>query len=73
VRLPAARELARAEPHGENARAVPRFRAGQTPPDPNRRAQELVLYALRHPDDFIARMERDIAGATLVVAVGGEP
>jgi hypothetical protein len=73
VRLPAVRELARAEPRGDHARAIPRYRAGQAPPDPNRRAEEMVLYALRHPDDFIARMERDIEGATLTVSAGEVP
>jgi hypothetical protein len=72
VRLPAARELARVEPHGEHARAVPRYRAGQTPADPDRRAEEMVLNAHYPPDDFIARLQRDIPGATLVVEVGGE-
>jgi hypothetical protein len=70
VSLPAPRELARAEPRGDLARSVPRFRPGQAIPAADRRLEEMVEYALRHPDDFIARMERDVAGATLVVEVG---
>ena len=73
VRLPAARELARTELVGDNARLVPRYRAGEIIPDPDARAEEMVLYALRHPDDFIARMQKDIEGATLTVAVGDAP
>ena len=70
IRLPAAALLARGELDGDQIDRVLRVRPGEPRPDADVLAEGLVEFALRHPDDFIARLERDIPGASLVVQGG---
>ena len=70
IDLPAAAALAEARLVGEHASRVPRYARNAEIPNPNRRVEEMIFYALRHPDDFIARVEREIDGASIVVRCG---
>jgi hypothetical protein len=70
IELPAATPLAEARLVGEHTVRVPRYARNAEIPNPNRRVEEMIRYALRHPDDFIARVEREIEGASIVVRCG---
>lgn len=70
ITLPATKMLARTELVGDNARGVPHYKAGDPIPDSDARAAALIERALRNPGDFIGALEKDIAGASLVVIVG---
>ena len=70
IRLPAATLLARGELDGDQVDRVLRVRVGEPRPDADDIAERLVEFALRHPDDFIAGLEKDIPGASLVVQGG---
>ena len=73
IELPAAILLAQSRLVGEHASRVPRYSRSAEIPNPDRRVEEMIRYALRHPDDFIARVEREIEGASIVVRCGQGP
>jgi hypothetical protein len=74
ITLPEVRALARATLAGDKARYVKSYCPGDPIPAPDRQAETMIEYVLRHPGDgggLIGAMERDIPGSSLRVSVGG--
>jgi hypothetical protein len=70
VTFPATKLLARAEIYGDNARGVPRYKAGDPVPNPDARAAALIARALENPGDLAGALGRDIQDASIVITVG---
>jgi hypothetical protein len=67
VSLPAAKLLGRGPIEGDMVRNVPRYAPGDPIPDPNRRAESIVAWAI---EQLATALEKDIQGAKLIVRVG---